>query len=103
MRGAMRGLRPLLEPPGEKPKRTVTAALAADSIRGSPLFEPEPQSRRPVATATLREDTDPNVGSIFWCWADRGVGAVWARPGERLRCGYGAFETDRWCDWLAVV
>jgi hypothetical protein len=55
MRGARRV--PLLEPPGENSKRTRTAALAAGEIRGSPLFEPEPQSRRPVATATLREDT----------------------------------------------
>jgi hypothetical protein len=39
---------PLLEPPGVKAKRTKTAALAADEMRGSPP-----------------EDTDPNVGSIF--------------------------------------
>jgi hypothetical protein len=45
--------------PEENTERTMTAALAADERRGSPP-----------------EDTEPNVGSIFWCWADSGVGGV---------------------------
>jgi hypothetical protein len=48
--------------PGEEAKRTRTAALAADEMRDSPP-----------------EDTDPNVGSIFWCRADgawHDIGAV---------------------------
>jgi hypothetical protein len=65
MRGARRV--PLLEPPGENSKRTRTSACAADEMRCSPP-----------------EDTEPNVGSIFCFWADRGVGVVWAGLWERF-------------------